>query len=147
VIIETSDRLFLDTGFVQARFSRRDKYHTAALQLMNRVETCAELWTTEAVLLEIGSTFRAPPERVVVPEICQWLKRQPNRHLVTVSGDLLERGIALFSQRSDKAWSLTDCVSFVLMQDQQLTDALTCDHHFVQAGFRALLLEESESNS
>jgi predicted nucleic acid-binding protein len=48
----------------------------------------------------------------------------------------------LFGQRADKEWSLADCVSFVLKQEQQLTDALTCDHHFVQAGFRALLLED-----
>ena len=49
----------------------------------------------------------------------------------------------LFRNRPDKAWSLADCVSFILMGDQHLTDAWTCDHHFVQAGFRALLLEEA----
>jgi predicted nucleic acid-binding protein len=67
--------------------------------------------------------------------------------MASISGSLLERGMELFRQRADKAWSLADCVSFVLMADQRLTDALTCDHHFVQAGFRALLLEDLDSDS
>jgi predicted nucleic acid-binding protein len=52
---------------------------------------------------------------------------------------LLDRGIELFSHRADKAWSLTDCTSFAVMQEEELTDALTTDHHFEQAGFTALL--------
>jgi uncharacterized protein len=83
-----------------------------------------------------------PAERSVVTELWHWLKRNPNRYIASISGSLFERGMEVFRQRPDKSWSLTDCLSFVLMQDQQLTDALTCDHHFVQAGFRALLLEQ-----
>lgn len=47
----------------------------------------------------------------------------------------------LFQSRSDKEWGLVDCLSFVVMQSQGVTQALSADHHFVQAGFRALLLE------
>jgi uncharacterized protein len=47
-----------------------------------------------------------------------------------------------YRNRKDKAWGLTDCISFVVMQDQNLTVALTADRHSVQADFRALLLEE-----
>jgi len=50
----------------------------------------------------------------------------------------------LFRNRPDKAWSLADCTSFVVMADHHLAEALTCDPHFAQAGFRALLLEEAE---
>ncbi len=57
-----------------------------------------------------------------------------------VSGDdWLERGVDLYARRPDKAWSLTDCISFVVMADRKLTEALTGDHHFEQAGFLALL--------
>jgi len=52
---------------------------------------------------------------------------------------LFERGVGLFRQRPDKEWSLTDCISFVVMRDASLTEALTGDHHFEQAGFSALL--------
>jgi uncharacterized protein len=137
------ERLFLDRSFVVARFYRRDQYHASAHHLNETVDTCAELWTTEAVLLEVGAAFSSPGQRAVV--IALWDQFHSNGHyrLVRVSGSLLDRGMQLFRERADKSWSLTDCVSFVVMRDQQLTDALTCDHHFVQAGFRALLLESS----
>src|SRR5947199_324028 len=60
------------------------------------------------------------------------------KHAGTVP-DLPADGIQLYSQRPDKEWSLTDCVSFVAMQRREITDALTKDHHFEQAGFVALL--------
>jgi predicted nucleic acid-binding protein len=44
-----------------------------------------------------------------------------------------------YESRPDKAWSLTDCISFVVMNQHGLTEALTGDHHFEQAGFTALL--------
>jgi hypothetical protein len=63
-----------------------------------------------------------------------------NRNVTIIPADraMLDRGLRLYSQRPDKDWSLTDCVSFVAMQDARVTDALTGDHHFEQAGFRAL---------
>ena len=51
----------------------------------------------------------------------------------------MERGLALYDARPDKQWSLTDCISFLVMQDRRITEALTGDHHFEQAGFTALL--------
>jgi len=51
----------------------------------------------------------------------------------------MNEGLALFDSRRDKAWSLTDCISFVIMWRDGLDEALTSDHHFEQAGFRALL--------
>ena len=55
---------------------------------------------------------------------------------------LWEGGWELYRNRPDKAWSLTDCISFLVMQQGGLTDALTADEHFRQAGFRAVLLED-----
>jgi predicted nucleic acid-binding protein len=51
----------------------------------------------------------------------------------------MARGIQLYDSRPDKQWSLTDCISFVVMQDRGIVEALTGDHHFEQAGFTALL--------
>jgi hypothetical protein len=50
-------------------------------------------------------------------------------------------GFDLFASRPDKEWSLVDCISFVVMQQRRLKEALTTDHHFIQAGFRAMLRE------
>ena len=52
---------------------------------------------------------------------------------------LFDRGLALYASRLDKDWSLTDCISFVAMQEQGLEEALTGDQHFAQAGFSVLL--------
>lgn len=51
------------------------------------------------------------------------------------------QALTLYQSRSDKTWGLTDCISFVVMQQHNLTDALTADRHFIQAGFRALMLD------
>jgi predicted nucleic acid-binding protein len=58
---------------------------------------------------------------------------------VPASGELFQRGLALFDKRPHKKWSLVDCISFVVMKQRRLTDALTTNHHFEQAGFQVLL--------
>jgi predicted nucleic acid-binding protein len=62
--------------------------------------------------------------------------------IIVAGPELLEAGWNLFCQRPDKDWGLTDCTSFAVMQRERLGVALTADQHFVQAGFRALMLEE-----
>jgi predicted nucleic acid-binding protein len=64
---------------------------------------------------------------------------QPNFHILPCTDDLLRQGIEFYDQRPDKEWSLTDCLSFVVMGRENLREALTGDHHFEQAGFTALL--------
>ena len=59
--------------------------------------------------------------------------------VVPAETDLFRRGLDLYHNRPDKEWSLTDSISFVVMKDRGLTEALTGDHHFEQAGFVALL--------
>ena len=53
--------------------------------------------------------------------------------------DVLDDAVTLYLARQDKQWSLTDCTSFVAMQREKITEALTGDHHFEQAGFVILL--------
>lgn len=67
------------------------------------------------------------------------LSRDERIQIVRLTPELLERGVALFRSRADKDWPLTDCISFVVMQEHGLTEALTADQHFEQAGFKALL--------
>jgi len=62
--------------------------------------------------------------------------------VVAASARLFDAALDLYQRRPDKDWGLTDCASFVVMSDRKLTDALTADEHFRQAGFRPLLLEE-----
>ncbi|MGH9941413.1 MAG: type II toxin-antitoxin system VapC family toxin [Pyrinomonadaceae bacterium] len=62
--------------------------------------------------------------------------------IIPATSQLFSEGLSLYRQRQDKAWGITDCTSFVVMQEHQFSEALTTDDDFVQAGFRALMLEE-----
>jgi len=71
--------------------------------------------------------------------LLELLQETTEVRIIPPSADLFERGVELYRQRSDKDWSLTDCISFVVMADEKITEALTGDRHFEQAGFYALL--------
>ena len=59
----------------------------------------------------------------------------PNVKVIESDAALFQRAVQLYARRADKEWSLTDCISIIVMEDEELTDVLTRDHHFKQAGF------------
>jgi predicted nucleic acid-binding protein len=63
------------------------------------------------------------------------LLRSPSVELVHVDEDLFRRGFDYLGRHQDKRYSLTDCISFVVMAERELTTAFAFDQHFVQAGF------------
>ncbi len=134
------ERLFLDTVFVQALLNRRDQYHSQAMMLLPRVRSAVEVWVTEAVLVEVGNAL-SDVDRMAAVQFIERCYHSPNTHVVSVDTVLLTRALRLYRERPDKQWGLTDCVSFVVMQDFRLIDAVTTDEHFVQAGYRALMIE------
>jgi predicted nucleic acid-binding protein len=134
----TGERLFLDTAFVQALLNRHDQYHDQAKGLLPRVRAAAQVWTTEAILVEIGNALSAFNRQAAVQFIEQCY-HTPNMHVVSVDTSLLLRALRLYHSRSDKTWGLTDCISFVTMQERDLSHALTSDRHFEQAGFQNVL--------
>ncbi|MFW6161300.1 MAG: type II toxin-antitoxin system VapC family toxin [Planctomycetota bacterium] len=130
---------FADTWYYVGLFNRKDAAHARAKAWS---ETSRRpLVSTEFVLLELGNAFARGKSRARFLALVKALRRDPGIEIVPASTDLLDRGIELFGEREDKEWSLTDCTSFVVMTERGMTDALTGDHHFEQAGFRALLAE------
>jgi uncharacterized protein len=129
--------LFADTSFYVALLSSRDSAHAKALQVSK--QTNRPIWLTDFILLELGNALSSAGQRGLFLRLVPHLRADPNVHIAPASRDLLDRGLELLSRREDKEWSLTDCTSFVVMEDEGLTDALTTDHHFEQAGFTALL--------
>ncbi|SRR6266545_3321180 len=100
-----------------------------------------KLVTTTAVLLELGNHFCKPgPFHRALP-LLKSVLLDPAFVVVTIGAAHLEAGLALRENRQDKSWGLTDCTSFLVMRDIGMTEALSCDSHFQQTGFRALLLE------
>src|ERR1035438_695368 len=68
--------------------------------------------------------------------------RDAHIEVIPFSADLVDAAMQLYGTRHDKNWSLTDCFSFVVMEQRRLVQALTADNHFRQAGFEAVLLNE-----
>lgn len=129
--------VFLDTGYMLALLNTRDKYHQAAVALAKAVQP--PYITSEAILLEIGNALSRPPYRALGIQALTEMRESDQYRIVPVDSTLISRGFELFRARPDKAWGLTDCISFVIMQELGLTHALTADQHFEQAGFIKLL--------
>jgi predicted nucleic acid-binding protein len=135
---------FLDTGYLIALFSEKDTFHAQALAMQIRAQReRVRLVTTDAVVLEVGAAFSRVAMRGAGASIMQALILDEGIEVVPVTESLRSKALALFDQHQDKDWSLCDCMSFVLMRERGLDSALTVDHHFVQAGFIALLLQSN----
>jgi uncharacterized protein len=91
--------------------------------------------TTRPVLTEVANGLAAPQFRNRVAALLLRLENDPKVRIVGNSDALYTRGLTLYAQRPDKEWSLTDCMSFVVMREEGIREALTRDHHFTQAGF------------
>jgi len=89
-------------------------------------------------LLEIGNALASINRKGDVDFIRSCYKTT-NIKVVMIDTSLLNRALDLYGSRSDKEWGLTDCVSFVVMEEQGISLALSTDVHFKQAGFKPLL--------
>ena len=97
------------------------------------------LVTTEFVLLEVANAFCAADWRGRAIKLIDGLRSLPNLLIIEADTALLSDGWQLYCNRLDKEWSLTDCVSFAVMENERINQAFTSDHHFEQAGFVKLL--------
>jgi predicted nucleic acid-binding protein len=132
--------VFADTVYYVAAVNARDPYHATARAFGERFT--GRFVTTEFVLLEVANFFIKGEARSAFLDLERELRNDADTEIVPATAGLFARGRDLFAARPDKEWSLTDCTSFVVLTERKITDALTADLHFVQAGFRALLLEE-----
>jgi hypothetical protein len=132
--------IFVDTVAWLALINTNDALHESARQIMGQWrDQQVRLTTTEFILLEVADALCAPSLRAQTIRFIAGLRRMPILEIIPVSERLFDEGWTLYCQRSDKSWGLTDCISFVVMQRRQLTQAFTSDHHFEQAGFAVLL--------
>ncbi|MBC7910191.1 MAG: type II toxin-antitoxin system VapC family toxin [Pyrinomonadaceae bacterium] len=136
------NKVFLDAAYAIALAAPNDQHHARAVNLAEQLETEeAQLITTRAVILEIGNALSKQRYRQEAVQLLHALESDPHVEIIPISEDLYQRGFELYRNRPDKGWGITDCISFVVMKEQGLTEALTTDEHFQQAGFRALLRE------
>jgi|SRR5271169_2000308 len=129
--------VFADSVYFFARLNARDRLHDRAVKFFTRAE--APIVTTNCVLTEIADGLAGRTSRQTFVHLLEILKSAQDVEIIPSSPELFDRGAELYAQRPDKEWSLTDCISFIVMQERGLTQALTADRHFEQAGFTALL--------
>lgn len=134
--------IFLDTAYAIALSSVKDMYHEKAIQLANQLKKENNtLITTRAVLLEIGNALAKLRYRAAAVQLLDAIETDPTIGIVPLTEPLFTQAVELYRNRMDKEWGLVDCLSFIVMQERQIDEALTTDLHFEQAGFQVLLRE------
>jgi uncharacterized protein len=128
---------FADTFYFLALLDSREERHSQAVQFPSDPQL--RIVTTEWVLAEFGDAYCHPKDRPDFVSLYRAMLNHPRIKIVPADAQLFQRGVDFFEQRADKEWSLTDCLSFLMMRDEGITQALTGDKHFEQAGFTALL--------
>ena len=128
---------FADTFYYLAVLNPNDAAHRRAVEL--RRSAGGPTVTTAWVLTEAANSLAGPGLRGLFLRLFDQLEADQSVTVVPAAEALFDRGVAFYRSRPDKEWSLTDCISFVVMKERGIDEALTEDHHFEQAGFKALL--------
>ncbi len=134
--------LFVDTSGWGHLVDPTQPYHSLAATIYRTVrQQRRKIITTNYVIIELVALLTSPL-RVPRPSLIAFiegLKTSPHIEVIHVDSLLDEQAWQLLTSHQDKAWSLVDCTSFVLMRQRGILEALTTDHHFEQAGFVRLL--------
>lgn len=130
----------MDTGFFIALAQPNDALHECALAWADHLS--GPFILTEHVLCEVVNALSDACDRAKAQEIVIQVMGNPEYEIVWASRELFTDGMRLYQERQDKDWSLTDCISFQVMENLKIRTALAYDRHFEQAGFEALLRTE-----
>ena len=135
--------IFLDAAYLIALGQPGDEFHARAMELSAVIQTRhVRTVTSRAVLLEVGSALSRTRHRAAAVRLLDALQSTSTVSIIPLTEELAQAGWATFRRRPDKEWSWTDCISFLLMKERGIRQALTTDEHFEQAGFEALLKSE-----
>jgi predicted nucleic acid-binding protein len=134
-----SERIFIDTVFIVALVNELDQYHEEAVEWSLQIEG-GPLLITDAVLLEVGNHL-ARRHRAEAVDVIEGLLAADDVQVVHLTPKLFLQALDTYKTYKDKTWSLVDCISFQVMRNYGVIEALTADHHFAQAGFRVLMRE------
>lgn len=129
--------VLVDAGYLVALFAAKDALHDRAVAWS--IACKQRLLITEYVAVKTINWFSRPKSRHRAAAFVRWLNSDRQCEFIPASRSLFDAGWRMFAARPDQPWSLTDCISFHLMNERGITDALAYDVHFEQAGFHPLL--------
>ncbi len=132
--------IFADTGYWVALLNPGDNLHQKAQHLAQALQP-VHIVTSEMVLTEVLNDFSKRGEylRDVAVELIRELRSHPNTTIIPQTSQQFDQALLLYTQRKDKQWSHTDCVSFNIMEENAILEALAYDKHFTQAGYTPLM--------
>jgi uncharacterized protein len=130
--------VFADTSYYLALVNSLDQQHSEACRWTSSFVGTSV--TTAWVIAELANAMSQAANRPFFLSLLRDLQSDARVTIVPPTKDLFDRGLDLYARRPDKDWSLTDCISFVVMEEHGLKDAATLDRHFSQAGFNVLIL-------
>jgi predicted nucleic acid-binding protein len=134
--------LFADTSGWGCLFDPTQPFHALASTIYRTARTHSrKVVTKNYVIAELVALMTSPLRmpRISIVTVIDGLKASPFIEVAYVDAQLDDDAWQLLRSRQDKEWRLVDCASFVIMKNRGITDALTTDHHFEQAGFVRLL--------
>jgi predicted nucleic acid-binding protein len=129
--------VFADAFYFVARLNRHDQHHDRVVAFSRDFRS--HILTTDWIMMEVADALAESECRSRIRDFILHLRQSAICEVIPASREWLDRAVDLYHQHQDKGWTLTDCVSFVVMRERGVTRALTEDHHFEQAGFTALL--------
>lgn len=131
--------VFVDTSYLLALELANDQHHNVALKHWKQVikKASLQLVTTSYVFDEVVTFFNCRGHHSKAIEIGNRLLRSPSVNMIHIDETLFHEGWLYFQQYQDKDYSLTDCISFVVMHRHAIHTAYTFDHHFEQAKFNS----------
>ena len=132
--------VFADTGYWVALLRRRDHLHDMAVAESRRLAT-QTIVTTHMVMVEVLNYMSGEGTwgRSRAWQLWSSINSDSRFVLIPQTATQLDAATAMYARASDQTWSLTDCASFIVMEERGITEALAHDRDFEQAGFIALL--------
>ena len=128
---------FGDTLYWIALINSRDQWHQRAVSI-NAELSEARLVTTDSVLTELANFFAEYGEvmRRKVALAIRSVLSDEEVEVLSESRQTFLDGLMLYESRSDKAYSLTDCIAMNVMSKCGITDVLTHDTQFLSEEHR-----------
>jgi uncharacterized protein len=132
--------VFMDTSFLIALVDEDDKLHLKSVSLFERIITKNfSIFITDAVIIEFGNSLSKIGWRQLAYKwILQIYNSKEFFNIIKPNEKMFHESHELYGSRIDKQWSLCDCISFIVMKSNKISESLSFDRHFEQAGFTIL---------
>lgn len=134
--------VFADSGYWIGLLHSRDQMHERAREVAAMYQS-VPIVTTQMALVEALNHLSSEGEQLrnLATGLVRELQNRPEVEIIPQIEEQFYAAMERYAARSDQRWSLTDCASFLVMEDRNISEALAYDRDFEQAGFVALLRE------